>query len=83
MDYHQQLSVQLPLRPAKSSKLVLHPKSGDIRQGRPGAGEVVHKGVMGRLEQAQDPAPSKGAAARKMGARNPSPSRTRTGAGAS
>ena len=30
MDYHHQLSVQLPLRPARSSQLVLHPKSGDI-----------------------------------------------------
>ena len=51
------------------------------RQGRPGAGSVVHKGVMGRLEKATDPAPSPGAAARTPGGRSPAPARTRTGPG--
>ena len=44
MDYHQQLSVQLPLRPAKSSKLVLHPKSGDIMRA------ARHKGGHGIVD---------------------------------
>ena len=44
MDYHQQLSVQLPLRPAKSSKLVLHPKSGNIMRA------ARHKGGHGIVD---------------------------------
>ena len=39
------------------------------------------KGVMGRLEQAQEPAPAPGAAARTLGGQSPAPARTRTGPG--
>ena len=42
IDYLRQLSVQLPLRPATSRRLVLHPKSGDImRAARHKTGHAI------------------------------------------
>ena len=52
------------------------------RRRRTGAGsgsEGRIRGVMGRLEQATDPTPAPGAAARTPGGQSPAPARTRTG----